>query len=226
MRFDFTDDYQDPRRGFRLDISGWYNAKKKSEPEYLLLDFNATTYIPLGNRSTWLFNVFKSDATIIARGETDRAVVADRMRLDCSTTTDVEAQAQCNELIDTVVAGNKYGTASSLGGFSRLRSYPQGRYSGAHTLFFGTEVRWNLTDEFTPFNLYLIRDVRTAIQISFFYEIGSVVDKESELGKIVRSTYGTGLRIVTASGAVFRGDFAFGDEGFQPNVFIGYPWEL
>ena len=226
MLIDLTDDYHDPRAGFRFDISGWYNAKTKDGPEYLLLDLSATTYFPMGKRSTWLFNVFKSDATLFSKGETDRAIVADQMGLDCSTVTDPKAQAQCNKHIDTVVDGNKYGTASSLGGFSRLRSYSQGRYGGAHTLFFGTELRWNLTDEFTPFNIYVIKDVRTAIQIAFFYEIGSVSEKESEIGDVTRSTYGTGVRIVTASGAVFRGDFAFGEEGFQPNVFIGYPWEF
>jgi hypothetical protein len=34
------------------------------------------------------------------------------------------------------------------------------------------------------------------------------------------------LRIVTASGLVFRGDVAYGREGFNLAVFIGYPWEL
>ena len=225
-RFDFTDDYHDPRSGLRLDISGWYNPKEGIGPEYLLLDFNTTAYIPMGKRSTWLLNYFHSDATVYKEGETDRTVVADEMGLDCDTIIDADDKKRCNELIDTVVDGNRYGTASSLGGFSRLRSYSQGRYSGAHTRFWGTEFRWNLTDEFTPFNLYLIRDIRTAVQVSFFYEIGTIADKSSELYNITRSSYGLGLRVITASGAVFRGDFAYGEEGFQPNIFIGYPWEL
>jgi outer membrane protein assembly factor BamA len=226
LRFDFTDDYQDPRTGIRLDVSGWYNPKEGSGPAYLLLDFNTTAYVPVGNRSTWVFNYFHSDATIFQKGETDRVVVEDQMGLDCASITDVSDQQRCNELIDTVVANNTYGTASGLGGFSRLRSYSQGRYQGAHTRFVGTEFRWNLTEEFTPFDLYLIKDVRTAIQLSFFYELGAVADKSSDLGSVTRSSYGTGLRIVTASGMVFRGDAAFGREGFQPNVFIGYPWEI
>ena len=225
-RFDLTDDYQDPRSGLRLDVSGWYNPKEGIGPEYLLMDFNTTAYMPVGKRSTVVLNYFHSDATVYEEGETDRTVVADEMGLDCDTLIDADDKKQCNELIDTVVDGNRYGTASGLGGFSRLRSYSQGRYSGAHTRFFGTEFRWNLTDEFTPFNLYLIRDVRTAIQLSFFYEIGTVADKSSDLYDTTRSSYGLGLRVITASGAVFRGDFAYGDEGFQPNIFIGYPWEL
>lgn len=225
-RFDFTDDYQDPRRGLRLDISGWYNPREGIGPEYLLMDFNTTAYLPVGKRSTWALNYFHSDATVYKEGETDRTVVADEKDLNCDSLIDAGDKKRCNDLIDTIVDGNRYGTASGLGGFSRLRSYSQGRYSGAHTRFWGTEFRWNLTDEFTPFNLYLIRDIRTAIQLSFFYEIGTVADRSSELYDTTRSSYGLGMRVVTASGAVFRGDFAYGDEGFQPNIFIGYPWEL
>ena len=226
IRFDFTDDFQDPRRGVRIDVSGWYNPKEQNGPEYLLLDFNTTGYIPLGKRSTWVFNYFHSDATVFSEGETDRTQVADELGLDCTTVSEANDKLRCNQLIDTVVISNKYGTASTLGGFSRLRSYPQGRYSGAHSRFWGTELRWNLTDEFTPFNLYVIRDVRTAIQVSFFYEIGTIAEQVSKLYEVTRSSYGLGFRIVTASGAVFRGDFAYGNEGFQPNVFIGYPWEI
>lgn len=43
---------------------------------------------------------------------------------------------------------------------------------------------------------------------------------------IVRQSYGAGVRMVTASGLVYRLDFATGDEGFQPSVFFQYPWEL
>ena len=42
----------------------------------------------------------------------------------------------------------------------------------------------------------------------------------------MRDSYGTGLRIVTASGVVLRGDVAHGKEGFNVAIFIGYPWEL
>ena len=42
----------------------------------------------------------------------------------------------------------------------------------------------------------------------------------------VRQSYGAGLRVVTASGLVYRLDLATGDEGPQPSVFFQYPWEL
>ena len=224
--FDLTDDYSDPRKGVRMDISGWYHDKKTGKPEYLLLDINTSAYVPVGKHSTLALNLFKSDATIFREGQTDRAIVAAEQGLNCAAETTLEAQQECDKWLDSIIAQNKYGTASSLGGFGRLRSYPQGRYSAAHVLFFGTELRWNITDEFTPFDIYVVEDVRTAAQLAVFYEVGSVVDRESELGSITRSSYGVGVRAVTASGAVFRGDLAYGDEGFQPNIFIGYPWEM
>jgi hypothetical protein len=46
------------------------------------------------------------------------------------------------------------------------------------------------------------------------------------VGDIWRSSTGIGLRMVTASGVVFRADVATGREGVSPSIFIGYPWEL
>jgi len=226
IRFDLTDDYQDPHKGFRLDISGWYTPTKDSGPEYLLLDLNASVYIPINKRSTWVFNYFHSDAFVFTKGETQREKVIEQLGIDCDAINSADDQDLCNQLIDNTIAENTFGTASSLGGFSRLRSYPQGRYWGAHSRFFGTEFRWNITDELTPFNLYLIKDVRTAIQIAFFFETGTIADVRSDIGRDFRKSCGIGFRIVTASGSVFRGDFGYGDEGFQPNIFIGYPWEI
>ena len=70
-----------------------------------------------------------------------------------------------------------------------------------------------------------MKDIRTALQVAFFYEIGSVADSLSALGEIMRSSYGTGLRMVTASGIIFRADVATGHEGIETTVIIGYPWE-
>jgi hypothetical protein len=225
-RIDLTDDYGDPRKGIRFDMTRSMSPPGDTGPDYYVMDYNTTGYIPLGRRSTWAFNYFRSDAVVRRQGETDRTKIEDRLDWHCSTIADPEQQRFCNEVIDNTIANNIYGTATSLGGFSRLRSYSQGRYKGAHTLFYGTEIRWNLTDERTPFDIFIMKDVRTSVQIALFYENGSTSDVRSELGDIMRDSYGFGLRVVTASGVVFRGDFAFGREGFEPEIFIGYPWEL
>jgi len=227
IRVDLTDDYADPRRGVRTDISRTQSPPRDSGADYYIIDCNTSAYVPLGRRSTWAFNFLRSDAYVKRQGETNPARLQSEHGFNCSDPAYTpEQQKFCNEVINNMVAENKYGTATQLGGFSRLRSYAQGRYKGAHTLFYGTEIRWNLTDETTPFDIFVMKDVRTAVQVSAFYEIGSTADIRSELGDTWRDSYGLGLRIVTASGVVFRGDLAFGKEGFEPEIFIGYPWEL
>jgi len=69
-----------------------------------------------------------------------------------------------------------------------------------------------------------MKDIRTAFQIALFYELGTVTDRRSELWDITRSSYGAGLRMVTASGMVYRVDFASGNEGVQTSIFFQYPW--
>ncbi len=223
-RMDLTDDYADPRRGVRIDLGRSLTPPQDSGPDYYIQDISATGYIPLGRRSTWAFNYFRSDAHVNRQGDINRDSV--RLKYKCASITDPTKLQFCEDVVDNEVANNTYGTASSLGGFSRLRSYSSSRYSGAHTLFYGTEIRWNLTDESTPYDIFIMKDIRTAWQIALYYEVGSTADLRSEVGDIWRSSIGIGLRMVTASGVVFRADVATGREGVSPNIFIGYPWEL
>ncbi len=225
-RLDLTDDYADPRRGFRIDVTRSQSPARDSGPDFYVMDYNTTAYVPIGRRSTWAVNFLRSDAVVLHKGETDPAKLQQEQGLDCSTITDPTKQKFCDEVIANTIANNTYGTATSLGGFSRLRGYSQGRFKGAHTEFFGTEVRWNLTDERTPFNIFVMKDVRTSVQVALFYETGSTADLRSDLGATWRDDYGFGLRMVTASGVVFRGDLGFGREGASPAIFIGYPWEI
>ena len=226
-RLDLTDDYTDPRRGFRLDVTRSQSPPRGSGPDYFVMDYNTTAYVPFRKRDTLALNLLRSDAFVTRQGETDPAALQQQLGLNCAA-ADPAQQHFCNELITTTIANNRFGTATSLGGFDRLRSYPQGRFKGAHTLFFGAEYRWNLTDERTPFDIFVMKSVRTSIQVAFFYETGVTSDARSDLyaRENMRDSYGTGLRIVTASGVVLRGDVAHGKEGFNLAVFIGYPWEL
>lgn len=226
-RIDLTDDYADPRKGFRLDLSWNKNRPRALAPDFYTIDTNVTAYLPFGKRSTWAFNTLWSDAFVIRKGETDPATIQREQGIDCADPSlTADQRTFCIEVVNNSIAQNTFGAAASLGGFSRLRSYPQDRYQGAHTRFYGTEFRWNVTEEKTPFDLVFLKDIRTAVQISAFYEIGNTADRRDDLGDTWRSTYGVGARIVTASGVVFRADMAFGREGFAPEIFIGYPWEI
>ncbi len=225
-RLDLTDDYRDPRRGVRIDTNWSSSPPLDNASRYYVVDYNATVYVPLGRRSTWAFNAFRSDAHVQRQGETVRTTIEQEQGVDCNSITNLADRQLCEDFLTNTIANNTYGTARSLGGFNQLRSYPAGRFSGAHTLFFGTEVRWNLTDESTPYDIFIMKDVRTSWQIALYYEMGSVADDRDELGDLWRSSTGVGLRMITASGVVFRADVAGGREGIAPSIFIGYPWEL
>lgn len=227
LRFDLTDDYQDPRRGFRYQVSRWWDDRKgQSSSKFYQTEHNVTGYVPIGKRSTIALNAFKADATVTRLGETDFSTVESQQGLDCSSASlSASEQTQCEQVVNNIIANNTYGSVSSLGGWGRLRSYPDGRYNGSHLLFYGAEFRWNITDEFTPFDIWIAKDVRTTIQMAFFYERGSIEDVRSRVGDVWRESYGIGARIVTASGLVFRADVANGNEGTEISVIIGYPWE-
>jgi len=221
---DYTDDRQDPRKGIRLEI-GLQGSPRQDEddPDFYVLNHSATFHIPVGKLSTWVFNYFRSDALVTREGETDPAAIREDLGFGCapSNTECLEAE---QEVVDTFIAANRYGSATSLGGENRLRSYPGSRFQGAHTQFFGTELRWNLTEGFTPFNYFIWKDVRTNLQLAFFAETGCVAEKSGDLWEGYRSSYGVGLRMLTGSGVVYRMDIAAGDEGIAPTIIFFYPW--
>ncbi len=127
--------------------------------------------------------------------------------------------------VDSIVARNIHGIASSLGGTQRLRSYPGGRFYAGHSVFWGGEIRWNLSDVSNPFDLYFARSVHTGFQLAFFAEQGSVGDDPSELFEDMRTSCGLGFRILL-SGVVLRLDWATGEEGAMTQMFLGYSWGL
>lgn len=221
LHIDYTDDRQDPRKGVQLGVRRNRSPPDNSDsPDYYRWDYTTSFYLPVGNQSTWMLHYFQSDAQMLRVGQTNLDVLAQPQ--GCATYD--ECTAAQKSVVDDNYAGNKYGNAASLGGDSRLRAYPMGRFQGAHTIFYGSEFRWNMTEESTPFDYFIWKDVRTAMQVAFFYEIGSVADLKSEVGDTFRTAYGTGFRLVSASGIVYRADLAFGSEGAETVVFFFYPY--
>lgn len=226
-RIDLTDDYADPRRGVRLHVTRFSTPAGDYGPDFYIMDYSFSAYLPVGKQSTWAFNALRSDAVVRKKGVTDPVELQGLMGLNCSDASlTLQQQQYCLQVVNNAVAHNAYGTASSLGGFSYLRSFAQGRFNGAHTQFYGTEFRWNLTNEATPFDIFIMRDIRTAMQLAFFYEMGSTAEHRAEVGDHWKESFGVGFRMITASGVVFRADYAYGDDGPSPQMFIGYPWEL
>jgi len=227
---DRTDDRLDPRRGTRLEVSA--RLPSKADPdrsEYYVADLNLTGYVPMRRWDTLAFNLFHSRAVVTRRGELDFATLQTTHGLDCTAYPAGPERDEClateAKHLNNLIADNRYGTASSLGGTQRLRSFDNGRFYAGQALFYGVEYRWNLTDERTPFNIIVARGIRTGIQVAAFWERGMVADHTRDLLKDGRVSYGAGVRLIL-SGVIIRLDYANGSEGFQSQLFITYPWSM
>jgi Surface antigen. len=224
-RIDYTDDYKDPRKGIRnvfyYDVQ---NASKDSDPSFDVLTNDLQVYVPVLEKSTIVFDLQISNAIIKKKGETNFETLKVQNGFN-----NCDGNAACEQnainLANTQLQVNTNGTASFLGGGDRLRSYPQGRFQGAHMIYFATEFRWNFSESGGgQFDSLFFQDLVDDMQIAFFYENGSVSEEKSDLGKTSRSSFGTGFRLVNASGNIYRADLASGDEGTNFTFIIQYPW--
>lgn len=227
---DLTDDRLDPRSGARFEFSSRLpSSHNADESEYYVNDYNFSGYAPMRQWDTLVFNLFYSRAHVTRQGLTDTTLLQQRYGLNCTQYPVGPSRDACQATEDKLLAGklanNTYGTASPLGGTQRLRSYDNWRYYAGQSLFYGIEYRWNLTDERTPFNIYLAKGVRTGIQLAAFWERGMVADEFGQLFKNGRESYGIGARMIL-SGVIIRFDLANGREGVQSQLFITYPWSM
>lgn len=230
LTLDITDDVQDPRRGVRLEAN--VHKPFSDDPhssKFDVYNLNLTGYVPMLRSSVWAFNAFFSQAVITSAASVDREELRREIGLRCEDIADPDEKARCedtqNQYLDEVIAGNRYGRATSLGGTQRLRSYPNGRFYAGKAVFYGTEFRWNITDERTLMDWYILRGLRTNLQLAFFGGVGSVADEFGDLHKKMRSSYGAGFRLLF-SGVTIRLDYAVGDEGDEYQLFLDYPWSM
>ena len=225
VSIDLTDDYLDPRTGLRFDI-GYQNHKADdlNEPDFYTLNYNILGYFPMGKFDTLVLNYYQSDAHVKRQGNTDPTSIRAELGANCAP-TDTQCLTTEQELVDNFINARTYGTSEALGGDLRMRSFPQGRYQGAHTAFIGAEYRWNINQQVKPFDYFIWKDTRTGLQMAFFAEVGTVSERSSQLWNETRYSVGAGVRLVAASGAVYRADIAVGDEGAEVIIIFDYPWE-
>ena len=222
FQIDWTDDRTDPQKGLKLIYTNSDSPASTSDsPDYYVENYNITGYVPVLSYSTIALNWYRSSATVRRQGNTELDYLIARETATCFSNCDT---ATIEVLAKNRQATNQYGSAGSLGGTERLRSYVGGRFSGAQVESRGIEFRWNLSDEKTAFDWYFIKDIRTGFQVAFFYEEGTVADSESDLWNEKRTSAGIGTRLVTGSGFVYRLDYATGKEGGSTIVIFDYPW--
>lgn len=223
---DLTDDYLDPKKGFRFHLGYQDNPTSDLDnPDYYVLDYSLLYHLPVNFGDTLVFNYYQSDAHVRRTGSLDAdAIRNQQLSYSNCTPTDTACLDTVEQRVQNTLAHNRYGTASALGGTDRLRSYPDGRFSGGHMAFAGIEFRSNFVQEATPFDYFIWKDVRTSLQLALFAEVGTVAETSSELWNDTRYSYGIGARLLSASGSVYRADWATGEEGAEITIFFFYPW--
>lgn len=227
---DLTDDRLDPRQGWRVEFAAKLpHDGEPDESRYYVTDYNISAFIPLRRWDTLAFNLFHSRSYVTREGETDFATLQATSGLNCNQYPAGAARDNClkteSKHLQQRIADNRYGTATPLGGTQRLRSFDNYRFYASRVLFYGVEYRWNLTDERTPFDIFIAKGIRTGIQLAAFWERGMVTDDASELFKDGLNSYGIGARLIL-SGVIIRLDYANGSEGATSQLFITYPWSM
>jgi len=220
-RIDYTDDYRDPRKGIRNSLFlDRQTATTSSEPSFDVVTNDLQIYIPVLEKSTIVFDLQISDAYVKKKGETNIEVLKSKNGYYlCSSNLACEANAE--NLANTELAINSNGTSLPLGGGDRLRSFPEGRFQGAHTIYYAAEFRWNYSSSGgEKLELFFIDDLVEELQIAFFFEQGSVSETKSKLGETFKTSFGSGFRFLSGSGNLYRADFATGNEG--PNFRLSF----
>ena len=82
---------------------------------------------------------------------------------------------------------------------------------GRAHLFYGTELCWNFDTSTEVLDWYFFSDVLQALQATVFWEQGRL-RRSPGSGKITRSSYGGGLRLVGGSGNTYRFEISTGEE--------------
>ncbi|MCB2225076.1 MAG: BamA/TamA family outer membrane protein [Desulfarculaceae bacterium] len=113
----------------------------------------------------------------------------------------------------------------TLGGFYRMRGYPQNRFSDKAAMYYGAEVR--LTARANPLgeiSWLKFADVDW-MQLVLFGELGRVSDdyRLDDFVSDLKWDAGVGLRFM-AQKVVLRLDMGYSDEGAAVWAMVGHPW--
>ncbi len=206
LRHDNTDFTLNPTRGSKQQfvISRDFGSFKSDNP-WTHWEFDYRKYISLGE-------------TLFARQQVlaFNFVVSDTPTWKTTTTED-----------EAILIQNRppYYDGSSLGGWDRMRAYPDNRFNDRSAVYYGIEYRmipqWNPLSDLSFAGIPRI----DWWQWVLFAEAGRVAGDFdlSNLHNDLHTDVGFGLRVYS-EGIVARLDFAFASEGWAVLAMVGHPF--
>ena len=218
---DDTDFRRDPRIGYFLKLDRWqWPNRTPQESSWFQYDLETTGYLPLIDMKMILvLNQYLSTSKVVKPGKVERYTCTDQ-----ELTLNPKCQEIADEIYKRYLENSTKGRATALGGFERLRGYPEGRFFDEHTNFRAIELRYYFDPVDLDFDVIFAQGILAEFQLAAFYEQGTV---SSDLGNNFwnnfKDSYGLGLRFITGS-AVGRIDVGFSDEGGATSIWWDYPF--
>lgn len=204
LEYDNTDFPRNPSYGSRQQIKlsrdfGWFDSSNT----WTNIEFDASKYYDFG-----VSNLFKQQALAL--------------NFWTSNTPTWETNPNNSQVVTNRPPPN-YG--SELGGFDRMRAYPNGRFRDKSAVYYAAEFR--LTPQFQKMRDWPIINYFEVdwFQIVPFIEAGRVSEEYNLdlFAKDLKFDAGIGLRAM-AFRMVFRLDFAISDEGGSVQAMISQPF--
>ncbi len=221
MLIDDTDFRRDPRIGYFVKLDRWqWPNRTPQESSWYQYDLETVGYIPIIDMKMILvLTQYLSTSKVISPGKVEKYICTEEQLLLYP-----KCQTILNEAYKRDLDNSKKGRATALGGFERLRGYPEGRFFDEHTNFRGIELRYYFDSVDIDFDVIFAKGFLAEFQLAGFYEQGTVSpDLGGNFWNNFKDSYGLGIRLITGS-AVARLDFGFSDEGGQTTAYWDYPF--
>tara|TARA_Y100001970_G_scaffold286588_1_gene409097 strand:- start:1167 stop:2450 length:1284 start_codon:yes stop_codon:yes gene_type:complete len=218
---DDTDFRRDPRIGYFIKLDRWeWPNRTPQESSWFQYDLETTGYLPIIDmKLIMVLTQYMSTSKVIKPGNVNKFTCSEQQLL---------IYPKCQIIVDEAyrrdLENSKKGRATALGGFERLRGYPEGRFFDEHTNFRGIELRYYFDSVDLDFDLFFAKGFLAEFQLAGFYEQGTVSpDLDGNFWSNFKDSYGFGLRMITGS-AVARLDFGFSSEGGATTAYWDYPF--
>ena len=218
---DDTDFRRDPRIGYFIKLDRWqWPSRTPQESSWFQYDLETVGYIPIIDMKIILvLTQYLSTSKVISPGKVEKYTCTEQQLL---------LYPKCQVIIDEAykrdLENSTKGRATALGGFERLRGYPEGRFFDENTNFRGIELRYYFDSVDIDFDVIFAKGFLAEFQLAGFYEQGTVSpDLGDSFWNNFKDSYGLGLRLITGS-AVARLDFGFSKEGGETTAYWDYPF--